>query len=85
MSSLMRERHLWAIDSSFKCRMRVDEAFPLSDHADFEELMAFVKACDPSVVFTHHGFSVELASEIQRSLDIDAHPLIKNQKSLLEF
>ena len=75
----------WAIDSSFKYKMRVDEAFPLSDHADFEELMAFVKACDPSVVFTYHGFSVELASEIQRSLDIDAHPLIKNQKTLLEF
>jgi putative mRNA 3-end processing factor len=75
----------WSVESSFKHKMLVDEAFPFSDHADFEELMTFVKACDPSVVFTHHGFSEELASEIQRSSGIEAHPLIRNQKSLLEF
>lgn len=75
----------WSVESSFKYKMGVDEAFPFSDHADFEELMAFVRACSPSVVFTHHGFSVELASEIQRSFGIEAHPLIRNQKSLLEF
>lgn len=75
----------WSIESSFKYRMGVDEAFPISDHADFEELMAFVKACNPSLVFTHHGFSVEMASEIRRLLGIEAHPLIRNQKSLLEF
>ena len=75
----------WSVESSFKYKMSVDEAFPSSDHADFEELMAFVKACDPSVVFTHHRFSVELVSEIQRSFGIEAHPLIRNQKSLLEF
>ncbi|MBM4237354.1 MAG: hypothetical protein FJ151_02585 [Euryarchaeota archaeon] len=75
----------WAIDPSFRYRMGVDEAFPLSDHADFEELISFVKECDPSVVYAQHGFASELAKEIGASLGLEAHPLLRNQKSLLEF
>lgn len=75
----------WAVDSSYRYRMGVDEAFPLSDHADFEELLSFVKGCDPSIVFTNHGFVKELAVEIRRRLGITAEPLIRNQRSLLEF
>lgn len=75
----------WALDDHYKQMMRVDEAFPFSDHADFDELIAFTKACEPSLVLTHHGFSEELAVEIQNRLGIEARPLIKDQRTLAEF
>ncbi len=45
----------WAIDPSTKFRMGVDEALPLSDHADFAELVRFVEAVEPSKIYTTHG------------------------------
>lgn len=75
----------WAIDSGYKARLGVDEAFPFSDHADFNDLMSFVKACEPELVITHHGFADSLAYEIKTRLGIEARPLIKGQRSLLEF
>lgn len=75
----------WAIDPSFKQRMGVDETFPLSDHADFNDLLWFTEKCEPSVVYTHHGFERDLASQIRTRLGIDAYPLVKDQRSLLEF
>jgi putative mRNA 3-end processing factor len=70
----------WAVSSSFKYQMRVDEGFPFSDHADYEELMAFVKGCDPDVVYTHHGSADTLANEIRRRLGIEAHSLLPGPK-----
>ena len=75
----------WAVDTSYRYQMRVDEAFPFSDHADFDELIAFVKGCDPSLVLTHHGFDKVLAVEIGKRLGIEARPLIEDQRSLSEF
>ncbi len=75
----------WAMDSGYRYQMRVDEAFPFSDHADFEELLAFTKACEPSLVLTHHGFDESLAQEIKGRLGIEARPLKKGQRSLAEF
>ena len=73
------------MDSSFKHRMGVDEAFPLSDHSDFNDLLEFAKGCDPTMVLTHHGFERDLASYIRSELGIEAYALIKDQRSLLEF
>ncbi len=70
----------WALSSSFKYQMGVDEAFPFSDHADFEELMAFVKGCDPEVVYTHHGSADTLAEEIRSRLGIEAKSLLPPPK-----
>jgi putative mRNA 3-end processing factor len=75
----------WAMDSGYKYQMRVDEAFPFSDHADFEELLAFTKACEPSLVLTHHGSDESLAHHIKSRLGIEARPLKKGQRSLAEF
>jgi putative mRNA 3-end processing factor len=75
----------WALDSGYKARLGVDEAFPFSDHADFNDLISFVKACEPEMVITHHGFADSLAHEIKERLGIEARPLIKGQRSLLEF
>lgn len=64
----------------------LDEAFAISDHADHDELMAFVKACGPERVYTVHGFENELAAEICSRHSIDACPLPKKgQSSLLNY
>ncbi len=46
----------WALDPTTRYRLHVDEVFPLSDHADFEELLAYVRAANPKKVYTLHGF-----------------------------
>jgi DNA ligase 1 len=55
----------WAMDPGTKQRMRVDEAFPLSDHADFSELLAYVWQVHPKKIHTHHGFAPEFASHLR--------------------
>src|SRR6266566_8520935 len=35
-------------------------AFPLSSHADFDQLISFVKACDPDKVYIFTGFAEDL-------------------------
>jgi len=45
----------WAIDPRAKYRLRVDEALPLSDHADFDELLEAVRRVAPRRVYCTHG------------------------------
>lgn len=51
----------WAIDPGAIYRYQVDAAFPLSDHADFPDLLRFVDAVQPKRVLTLHGFAQEFA------------------------
>src|SRR3989442_6808038 len=44
----------WAMDRNCRFRYRVDEAIPLSDHADFQELLALVRQAAPKKVYTLH-------------------------------
>jgi len=63
-----------------------DAVFPLSDHADFNQLLEYVKAAEPKQVFTMHGFAKEFAAHIRRRYGITARPLEKGQQSfLIEF
>ena len=75
----------WAIDAGYKRKMGVHEAFPFSDHADFNDLIDFVKGCEPELVLTHHGSADSLAYEIKARLGIEARPLVKGQRTLAEF
>ena len=60
--------------------------FPLSDHADFNQLMRYVKESSPKQVFTNHGFAKEFAHSIKRKLGINARPLDGgSQRTLSEF
>jgi putative mRNA 3-end processing factor len=43
-------------------------AFPLSSHADFDQLVSFVKACDPEQVYIFTGFAEELRRAIKTRL-----------------
>jgi putative mRNA 3-end processing factor len=45
----------WAIDPSAKYRLRVDHALPLSDHADYGELLTAIAQVAPRVVYCTHG------------------------------
>jgi DNA ligase-1 len=69
----------WALDSSAVFRYQCDAAFPLSDHADFADLMRFVELVQPKRVFTVHGFTQEFARTL-RERGIEAWALgIDNQ------
>lgn len=72
----------WAADPGAAYRYRADAAFPLSDHADHADLLAFVRAVNPARVFTIHGFAREFASDL-RALGIEAWALgLPNQLDL---
>ena len=55
----------WAIDSSTRYRSGVDAAFPLSDHADYPDLLRFVVLVQPKIVYTLHGFAKEFAATLR--------------------
>lgn len=63
----------WAIDPAWRRRLGADYAVPLSDHADFDELIECVERTQPAIVFCTHGpasFVLEL-----RRRGHNAHPL----------
>jgi Cft2 family RNA processing exonuclease len=45
----------WAMDPDARERFGVDEAIPMSDHADFAELLEYVERARPSRIYTVHG------------------------------
>ncbi len=55
----------WAVDPGARFRYQCDAAFPLSDHADFADLLAFVERVGPKQVFTLHGFAREFAATLR--------------------
>ncbi len=70
----------WAIDKN--ARLKVDAAFPLSDHSDFYELIDFVRAVNPKKIFTTHGFATEFAATLH-SFGFEAQPLEKTGQKWL--
>jgi len=64
----------WALDTSCKYRYQVDAAFPLSDHADFPDLIEMVKRVAPKRVYTLHGFAADFATTL-RDMGFDARAL----------
>lgn len=55
----------WALTPGAKYRYQVNEVFPLSDHADYEELLEYVKLVNPKLVFTTHGYAGEFARDLR--------------------
>jgi len=58
--------------------------FPLSDHADFRQLLTFIRRCTPKRVLTFHGtkFSQDFASLVRRRLGIEANNLTEHRENL---
>jgi DNA ligase-1 len=55
----------WAIDPAAVYRYQCDAAFPLSDHADFDDLLRFVEVVQPKRVYTVHGYVKEFARTLR--------------------
>ena len=69
----------WAIDPAAIYRYQCDAAFPLSDHADYTDLLRFVELVQPKRVLTVHGYVQEFARTL-RERGIDAWAIgIDNQ------
>ncbi len=64
----------WAVESSAIYRYQCDAVFPLSDHADYADLLRFVEMVQPKRVYTVHGFAAEFAQTL-RERGIDAWAL----------
>ena len=56
----------WAVDPGAIYRYQVDAAFPLSDHADYDDLVRYVELVRPKRVLTLHGFAEEFAADLRR-------------------
>jgi DNA ligase 1 len=74
----------WAVDPNALYRYQVDAAFPLSDHADYTDLIRYVDLVHPQRVFTLHGFAAEFARDL-RERGIDAWALNKENQMDLQF
>ncbi len=72
----------WAVDRRYSYVMGVDYAFDLSDHCDFNELVQLAKYCNPSKIYTVHGFAAEFADHL-KFLGFDAEPLEGIEQSTL--
>ncbi|MBN1408089.1 MAG: hypothetical protein JW956_09875 [Calditrichaceae bacterium] len=46
----------WGIDKSAQFRLGVNKVLPLSDHADYDELIQLVETIKPQKVYCTHGF-----------------------------
>ena len=69
----------WAIDPAAVYRYQCDAAFPLSDHADYADLLRFVELVQPKRVLTVHGYVEEFARTL-RERGIEAWALgVDNQ------
>jgi len=63
----------WAADASARYRLRVDHALPLSDHADYDQLIEAVERVGPNQVYCTHG--PESFVDRLHDLGYDARPL----------
>jgi DNA ligase-1 len=56
----------WALLPGAKYRYQVDEIFPLSDHADYPELLETVASVQPRLTWVVHGYTREFAADLRR-------------------
>jgi DNA ligase-1 len=72
----------WAVDANAVYRYQVDAAFPLSDHADYQDLIRYVELVQPRRVLTLHGFAAAFARDL-RARGVEAWALSEeNQMEL---
>ncbi len=72
----------WAVEPNAIYRYQADAAFPLSDHADYDDLLRYVELVQPKRVLTLHGFAAEFARDL-RERGIEAWAL--SQQNQLEL
>jgi Cft2 family RNA processing exonuclease len=55
----------WGLLKNAQYRYGVDVVLPLSDHADFGELLELVERVEPKTIYTHHGYE-EFADHLRQ-------------------
>lgn len=65
----------WALLSKSRIQMDADALLPLSDHADFPELLEIVARVRPRKVYANHGYA-DVFSHLLRKQGIDASALV---------
>lgn len=73
----------WAMDPGARFRMRVDYAVPLSDHADYDDLLACIDLVQPHIIYCTHG-PESFVTRLQK-LGHNAHPLSAGRQLWLKF
>jgi DNA ligase-1 len=74
----------WALDPWTPERMGCDTAFPLSDHCDFDDLVAYTLGTGAGRVYTLHGFAQDFARHL-RSRGIEASALSDPEQLALQL
>src|SRR5437870_1234922 len=74
----------WAVEPNAVYRYQVDAAFPLSDHADYNDLIRYVDLVKPERVLTLHGFAAEFARDL-RERGIEAWALSEENQMELKL
>lgn len=69
----------WALDAGAAFRYQVDAAFPISDHADYPELVRMVEAVNPRRVLLVHGYQREFAAAL-RTRGVEAWSSLGNDQ-----
>jgi hypothetical protein len=55
----------WALDRGAAYRYGADACFPLSDHADYPDLLEYVRRTGARRILTLHGFDAEFAQDLR--------------------
>jgi putative mRNA 3-end processing factor len=71
----------WAVNARTKDRWQVDHALPLSDHADFDQLLNTIERVAPSEIHCTHG-PVEFV-DLLRDLGHNDFPLAPRAQKML--
>jgi DNA ligase-1 len=74
----------WALQPGARYRYQVDEIFPLSDHADYPELIETVETVKPRRVYLVHGYTQEFAADL-RARGVEAWTLEKADQMEMGF
>jgi DNA ligase-1 len=56
----------WAHDPSAIFRYQTDAVYPMSDHADYPDLIRYVELVQPQKVLSIHGYAHEFAADLRR-------------------
>ncbi|MGQ9544092.1 MAG: MBL fold metallo-hydrolase [Candidatus Bathyarchaeia archaeon] len=84
----VKGRYVRALATGWALKMssRSLTAFPLSSHADFNQLLQFVKGCGAKIVYTFTGYTETFTEFIEKKLGIRSRPLpALSQRSLRDF
>jgi Cft2 family RNA processing exonuclease len=74
----------WATREASRADFDADVLLPISDHADFDDLVRHVERVRPSRVVTHHGYARDFARIVSARMGIEALALAEGTERTAE-